>query len=87
MSEVDLALEALLFGSTWYFGILVFITLSVGIIKAWKYAGALIIPMVLALEVAYYNRIGSEPEFIWPMICLLVLVIAIAGYTVNVVKG
>ena len=86
-NEVELALEALLFGSTWYFGILTFMILAICIMVAWKYAGALIIPMVLALEVQYYNRLDASPDFAWAMITLLCLIIGIALYTVNVVKN
>ena len=85
-SEVELALEALLFGSTWYFGILIFMLLSICIMVTWKYAGSLIIPMVVALEVAYYNRLDINGEFVWAMLVLLFLVVGIAIYTVDVVK-
>ena len=87
MSEVELALEALLFGSTWYFGILIFIIVSIAIMKMWKYAGGLIIPMIIALEVQYYNRLAeSGGEFSWAMIVLLILAVGIALYTISVVK-
>ena len=93
MSEVEIALEALLFGSTWYFGILIFIIVSIAIMKLWKYAGALIIPMIIALEVQYYNRLadnivisGVVGDFSWAMIILCLLAIGIAVYTVSVAK-
>ena len=86
MSEIELALEALFFGSAWYFGILVVILLVICIMKTWKYAGALIIPMVIAMEVQYFNRIEETPDFIWCMICLLFLIIGISVYSINIFK-
>ena len=86
MSEVELALEALFFGSTWYFGILVFILLTVCLMKTWKYAGALIIPMVIAMEVQYFNRITLYPDFAWCMVVLLFLVIGIVAYSISMFK-
>lgn len=86
MTALESIMEALLFGSTWYFGILIFIALTIAIMKAWKFAGALIIPMIVALEVAYYDRIGATPEFAYPMVLLLLLVIGVAGYSILEIK-
>ena len=86
MSEVELALEALFFGSAWYFGILVFIILAVCLMKTWKFAGALIIPMIIAMEVQYYNRLEETPDFAWCMVVLLFLIVGITLYTISVVK-
>lgn len=84
---VEQAFEAILFGSTWYFGILLFFALTIGLLKAWKFAGVLIIPMIIALEVQYYNRLDeSSGEFAWPMICLLILALATAANTIMSVK-
>ncbi len=80
---VEQAFEAILFGSTWYFGILIFFVLAVGLLKTWKFSGALIFPMIVALEVSYFNRVGDNEEFIWPMICLGALALATAWYTVS----
>ena len=79
---VEAALEALFFGSVWYFGILIFIVLALAIMKIWKYAGALIIPMIIALEVAYYSRLSETPEFAWAMLALIILAISMALYAV-----
>jgi hypothetical protein len=85
-SIVDAAFESLFYGSGWYFGILLFITFSIGLMKAWKYAGALIIPIIVAFEVTYYQRLDTNPEFAWNMFVLLFLVIGIAVYTVTSMK-
>lgn len=79
---VEQAFEAILFGSTWYFGILIFFALAIGLLKAWKFSGVLIIPMIIALEVEYYNRLDSSGTFAWPMICLLILAMAVGAYTI-----
>lgn len=81
-TAVEAALEALFFGSVWYFGILIFIILALAIMKIWKYAGALIIPMIIALEVAYYNLLSESTEFAWAMLALLCLAIGMAIYAV-----
>ena len=81
-TAVEQALESLLFGSVWYFGILIFIILALSIMKIWKYAGALIIPMIVALEVAYYSRLEATPEFTWAMLALLLLAAIMAIYAV-----
>ena len=85
-NEIELALEALFFGSAWYFGILVFILLAICLMKTWKFAGALIIPMIIALEVQYYNRIETYPDFAWCMVVLLFLVIGIVAYSISMFK-
>lgn len=81
-TAVQEALEALFFGSVWYFGILIFIILALSIMKIYKYAGALIIPMIIALEVAYYNQLSETPEFAWAMLALLILAIIMAVYAI-----
>lgn len=82
-AAVEAALEALFFGSVWYFGILIFIVIALAIMKMWKYAGALIIPMVIALEVAYYSELDSNPELVWAMIALILLALLMALYAVT----
>lgn len=79
---VEAALEALFFGSVWYFGILIFIVLALAIMKMWKYAGAIIIPMIIALEVAYYERLNQYGNFIWAMFALIILAILMAAYAI-----
>ena len=81
-SALQEALEAFLFGEMWYFGILVFILLAVSLMKTWKYAGVFIIPIIMALEVAYYERNNEFGVFIWPMLILLFLAIGVALYSV-----
>lgn len=83
MSAVETALTSLFFGEVWYFGILIFIILTLTIIKMNKYAGALIIPFVVFFEVQYYDRLGDYPEFAWAMLALLVFVIFIGVYLVT----
>lgn len=80
---IEVALEAVFFGSMWYLGIMVFMMLSISIMKLWKYAGALIIPLIVALEVEYYNRLDIYGNFIWAMLILLLLAFGIALYTVT----
>lgn len=76
-------IQALLFGETWYIGLLVFLILAIGFLKMWKYAGAIIIPMIIILETQYYDRVASTPELVWPMAMLLFLALGIALYTLN----
>lgn len=85
-SEIEIALEALFFGTAWYFGILVVILLVICIMKTWKYAGALIIPMIIAMEVQYFNRLEESPDFAWCMVVLLFLVVGIATYSISMFK-
>jgi hypothetical protein len=82
MSIIEETLISLFFGDVWYFGILIFIIIALVILKLYKYAGAVCIPFVVALEVQYYNRLDENPEFAWAMIALLILVIMIAGYII-----
>lgn len=82
-AAVEAALEALFFGSVWYFGILIFIIVALAIMKIWKYAGALIIPMIVALEVEYFNRLDIYGNFIWAMIVLLILALFMAFYAIT----
>ena len=79
---VTAAIEALFFGSTWYFGILIFIILSLAIMRMWKYATGFIIPMIIALEVQYYTRLDEYGNFVWAMLSLLMLAIGMAIYAV-----
>ena len=79
-AAVEAALEALFFGSVWYFGILIFMVIALTVMKLWKYAGALVIPMVIALEVAYYERLNVYGNYIWAMIALLFLALIMAIY-------
>ena len=81
-TAIENALIGLFFGDVWYFGILIFIILALVIVKLYKYAGAVIIPFVVALEVQYYNRLSENQEFAWAMIALLILVIMIGAYIV-----
>ncbi len=83
LETINSAFEALFYGSGWYIGLLIFIVFSLGIMKAWKYAGALIIPIIIAFEVTYYQRLDTNGEFAWPMLVLLFLVVGIAYYTVT----
>jgi len=83
LEMVNSAFEALFYGSGWYFGMLIFITFSIGIMKAWKYAGALILPIIVAFEVTYAERLDTNPEFAWNMLVLLFLALGIAYYTIT----
>ena len=79
---VEAALEALFFGSVWYFGILIFIVLVIALMKMWKWSVAFVFPMIIALEVAYYNRLDEYGNFIWAMLSLLFLAISMAVYMI-----
>lgn len=79
---IETTLEALLFGSTWYFGFLIILMFSIGIMKAWKYSGAVLVPLLIVMEVAYYQRVSDTPELVWAMICFFVLILAVASMTV-----
>ena len=81
--SVSEAFEAFLFGSTWYFGILVFMLLSIGLMKLWRYTGAFIIPIIVALEVQYFQRLDASGTFIWPMVILLILAVFVGFFTIT----
>ncbi len=81
LTIVDQAFESLFYGSGAWFGMLLFIILCVGLVKKWKYSGALIVPIIIAMEVTYYDRLDASGNYIWHMIILLVLAIFIALYT------
>lgn len=74
--------EGLLFGSAWYFGILIFFILAIALLKMWKYSGAILIPLLLVLENEYYQRETGSGDMIWPMVCIGFLILSIAVYTV-----
>lgn len=80
---IEETLISLFFGDVWYFGILIFIILTLVIVKLNKHAGALIIPFVVFFEVQYYARLEDSPEFAWTMLCLLVFVIFIGVYIIT----
>jgi hypothetical protein len=40
----------------------------------------LIYPMVIGMEVLYFDKIGENPEFIWAMISLLFLVLMVTVF-------
>lgn len=82
VAAVEQALEAVFFGSVWYFGILIFIVLALAISKMNKYAGVIVYPMVMGMEVLYYNRISETPDLVWGMISLLLLALMITVYMV-----
>lgn len=79
-------IEGLLFGSAWYFGILLFFILAVALLKMWKYSGAILIPLLLVLENEYYTRNTVTGDMIWPMVCIGFLILSIAVYTVMGIK-
>lgn len=81
-------LEGLMFGSMWYIGLVIFMILAIALMKMWKYAGAFLIPIIMALEVAYFNHNDIYGSMLWPMVILLFLAFGIALYTVmNYQKG
>jgi hypothetical protein len=47
-----------------------------------KYAGVIVYPMVMGMEVLYYNRISETPDLVWGMISLLLLALMITVYMV-----
>ena len=75
--------EGLLFGSTWYIGIIIFLILALSLMKMWKYSGCIVIPIILIVEVEYYNRGGVDGSFIWPMIILGITALSILTYTIS----
>ena len=86
MSAVETALEAMLFGSAWYFGYLIILTLTVGLIRAWKWSGVLILPLLFVIETQYYNRLSINPEMVWAMIVTGILILFTAIYTLYEAK-
>jgi hypothetical protein len=77
---VEEVLSTIFFGSFWYIGLLIFMFVSVFLMRKWKYAGVLIIPIVLALEVAYYEHLDSTGMLIVPMVILLILAFVVGFY-------
>ena len=75
------AIETLFFGEGWFLGLILFIILCVALIRSWKLSGALIIPIIMGLEVAYFERNDIYGSHIWPIIILLVLACFVAMYT------
>lgn len=84
MSEqiVSFDFSDLLFGETWYIGLLVFIVIAVFAMKQWKYSAAFIVPIIFALEVAYYEHIDASGRLVWPMVTLLFLAVGVSLYAV-----
>ena len=74
------AFETLFFGEGWYLGLLLFIILCIALIRSWKLAGALIIPIIIGLEVEYFDRNDIYGSHIWPIIILIILALFVAMY-------
>jgi len=79
---VDSVFESLFYGSGAWLGLLLFIILCVGLIKKWKYAGALLIPIIIGMEISYYDRLSEGGNFVWHMLILLVLAVFVGLYAV-----
>lgn len=75
--------EELLFGSTWYIGLIIFLILAIALLKMWKYSGAIVIPILLVVEVKYYEHNTVTGDLIWPMIFLGLTALAVAIYTLS----
>ena len=87
-AAIEAAFETLLFGDpAWIFGLILFMILTVVLMKLFKYAGALVIPLIIALEVMYYERNDQYGVYVWPMIILLALAILVAAYTLLSAKN
>ena len=56
MSVVNEALEALLYGSGSWLGILIILAFVVALILKWKYAGVLLFPVTLFLGLDYIGQ-------------------------------
>lgn len=87
MGVVDDAFQAMFFGEygVW-FGMLIFISLCVALLIKWKYSGILILPIIMGMEMMYYDKLQASPNterYAWPMIILLVLAVFIAFYVVE----
>ena len=81
-SAVETALIALFFGEVWYFGILIFIIMALAISRMHKYAGIIVYPMIMGMEVMYFNRISETPDLVWAMISLLGLAMMLTVFMV-----
>ena len=53
MGVVDEAFEALFFGSGSWLGILLFLSILIGLLLKWKYTGVLILPITIFLGIEY----------------------------------
>ena len=85
-SAVDQAFESLFFGTGAWFGLVLFITVCVGLALKWKYVGALLIPVIIGMEVEYYDRLNSGGNYVWHIFILLCLALFIAFRTVSEIK-
>jgi hypothetical protein len=72
----------LFFGELWFIGLLIFMLLTISLMRMWKYSAAFLLPMIFALEYMYYERIDAAGSLIWPMIICLFLAVGVASYAV-----
>jgi len=56
MGVVDEAFEALFFGSGSWLGLLLFLTIMIGLLLKWKYTGVLILPITVFLGIEYMEE-------------------------------
>lgn len=83
-STITTIFEGLLFGETWYIGILLFLILAIALLKMWKFSGAIIIPLIIIVETEYYERLNADTgNLVWPMIMLGLTALTVAVYTAS----
>jgi len=81
LSAIDSVMESLFFGSGFILGMAIFMILIVSLALVNKYLGALTFPLLVYLEVEYYDRIVASPNtmrYAFGMLICLILLVFIA---------
>ena len=61
LDAVNAAFEALFYGSGAWFGILLYLSIILGLMLKWKYSGVLTLPTVLFIGIGYLTHDPSMP--------------------------
>lgn len=56
MGVVDEAFEALFYGTGSWLGILLFLSILIGLLLKWKYTGALLLPITIFIGIEYLTK-------------------------------
>lgn len=84
---VNDAFESLFFGTGAIFGLIIFITLCVGLCFKWKYVGALLLPLIMLFEAEYVSRLNAGGNFVWHIFVLVILALFIALKTLDDIRS
>ena len=81
MSAIDEAFNALFFGAGSWLGILLFLSIIIGLLLKWKYTGALLLPITIFLALEYLAY-----DMAWESIIMLCTSVFILIYMVKGAK-